>query len=86
MATTSYGERDTSNEAQAMLDARFAAMTIAERATTAAQLCDATTTLAISGIHQAHPGLSDDDLRYHLALRRYGRPLADEVYGPRPGP
>lgn len=86
VATTSYDRRDTSIEAQSMLDARFVAMSSAERATVAEQLSSACTALAIAGIRAANPALSEADLAYHLALRRYGRQLADEVYRPPQAP
>ena len=61
--------------------AKFAAMSMSERAKVADDLTASCTTLAIAGIHAAHGDLSDNEVRYHLALRRYGRALADEVYG-----
>ena len=69
-----------------MLDARFVAMTPAERATLAEQLTSDCTALAIAGIRATHGELSDADLRYHLALRRYGRQIADQVYRPHKTP
>ena len=58
-------------------------MTMQERAIKAQELTDMCTMLAIAGIRAQHGRLSDDDLRWHLASRRYGRALADEAYGPR---
>lgn len=66
-----------------MMVERFGAMTTCERAVVAAELNEMCTTLAIAGIRAQHGNLSDDDLRWHLAFRRYGKALADAAYGPR---
>ena len=58
-------------------------MTIDERAAAAQELNDMCTTLALAGIRAQHGDVTGDDLRWHLAFRRYGKSLADEVYGPR---
>lgn len=58
-------------------------MTISERARVAADLNEMCTDLALAGIRKQHGDLPDEDLRWHLACRRYGKALADEVYGPR---
>ncbi len=75
--------RDTSRHVHAMMMDRFASMTINERAATAEELNDMCTTLAIAGIRSQHGDVTGDDLRWHLAARRYGKSLADDVYGPR---
>lgn len=75
--------RDTSQEVHLLMVERFAAMTIAERALVAQDLNDTCTALAITGIQAQHGDLSGDDLRWHLAFRRYGKTLADDVYGSR---
>ncbi len=62
---------------------RFAAMTISERALVAEELNEMCTTLAVSGIRAQHGDVSDDDLRWHLAFRRYGKAVADNAYGAR---
>jgi hypothetical protein len=61
-------------------------MTVAERAQVAADLNEMCTKLAIAGIRARHGELADDDLRWHLASRRYGDALADDVYGARSSP
>ena len=37
--------------------------------------------LAEAGIRARHPGISDADLRYGMARRRYGQELADAAFG-----
>ena len=75
---------DTTPDAWATMLDRFASMTIVERAHAAQKLNDMCTTLAIAGIRHYQGDVSDDELRWHLAARRYGKSLANEVYGPRP--
>lgn len=74
---------DTTPEVHSMMIERWKSMTVVERAQLFRELNDMCTTLAIAGIRHQHGDVSDDDLRWHLAARRYGRALADEVYGPR---
>ena len=40
--------------------------------------------LAESAIHREHPGLTPEKLRVRLAVRLYGRELAERVLGPAP--
>lgn len=72
---------DTSSAAQAIVLARLKSMTLAERAHAAQELNDMCTTLSIAGIRSQHGEVTGDELRWHLAFRRYGKSLADEVYG-----
>lgn len=74
---------DTTADAWAILLDRFSSMAIADRAHAAQELNDASTEIAIAGIRCYHGDVTDDDLRWHLAARRYGKSLANEVYGPR---
>ena len=41
----------------------------------------ACTIMALTGISLQYPDATSEQIRYQLALRRYGRELADEVYG-----
>lgn len=75
---------DTTPDAWGIMVDRFASMTIAERACVAQELNDMCTAMAIAGIRHERGDVSDDELRRHLAERRYGKSLADEVYGARP--
>ena len=74
---------DTSAHARSLMVERFAAMSTTERARVAEELNEMCTTLAIAGIRSQHGDLSDHDLRWHLAFRRYGKALADDAYGAR---
>lgn len=73
---------DSTREAQEILDVRWRAMTPTEKFRVAAQLTSMATTLARTGIRRLHPDLSDEDLRFQLASRRYGHSLAEEAFGP----
>ena len=74
---------DTSSAAQAIVLERLTSMTMSERANAAQELNDMCRTLSIAGIRAQHGEVTGDDLRWHLAFRRYGKSLADEVYGTR---
>jgi hypothetical protein len=74
---------DTTPEVQAILNDRLRALSIADKARMVDELTTAVTQLSIAGIQRDHPNATDDDVRYHLALRRYSKELADEVYGTR---
>lgn len=74
---------DTSLDVQQRVLERFKSMTLSERAATAQSLSDMCTDLALAGMRHQHGELSAENLRWHLAARRYGRPLADQVYGSR---
>jgi len=75
---------DTTDDAWAIVVDRFASMTIAERANAAQELNDMCTDMAIAGIRHYHGHMTGDELRWHLAARRYGKSLANEVYGLHP--
>lgn len=72
---------DTSSEAAEKQIATWRAMTPAERAEVALELCEATTAAAVAGIRLQHPNITDTDLAYELCRRRYGQRLADEAFG-----
>ncbi len=61
--------------------AKWRAMTIADRVATIEALQQDCTALALTGIREAEPNAAPARIRYLLAVRRYGRRLADEVYG-----
>ena len=58
-------------------------MSIAERATASVEMTNTCTELALAGIRLHHGELDDDSIRWHLAARRYGAALANQVYGSR---
>lgn len=56
-------------------------MSVAEKATLVDALCRDVTAMALADIRRHHrPGSRGE--RRELVARRYGRPFADEVYGP----
>ncbi len=72
---------DTSPEAQAWQENKWRSMEPWQKAELANQLTLDCTALALAGTHARSDGLSQNEIRYQLALRRYGQELADEVYG-----
>jgi hypothetical protein len=72
---------DTDAMAHRLMVAKWRAMTMAERVATIDALQHDCNALAVAGIREAEPEASPDRTRYLLAVRRYGRRLADEVYG-----
>lgn len=80
MGTPAIRSADTSAEADAIMIKKLRAMTPTQRAAVAAELCRATTALAIAGIkRQFGDDIPEEELRYQLLVRRYGKALADEV-------
>jgi hypothetical protein len=71
---------DTSAEIQRMLDERWRAASPAEKAAQVDAMFRDCTTMALTGISMQHPDATPEEVRYQLALRRYGRELADEWY------
>jgi len=71
---------DTPPEVQALLAERWRRMSPAEKA----RLVDAWSrdldTLARAGIRTQFPGATPDEVRFHLAVRKYGLELARRVY------
>ncbi|MGE0728428.1 MAG: hypothetical protein AB7O92_08390 [Acidimicrobiia bacterium] len=68
---------DTSAEIQRMLDERWRAATPAEKAAQVDAMFRDCTAMALTGITLQHPDATPEEVRYQLALRRYGRELAD---------
>jgi hypothetical protein len=52
-----------------------------DRLAQAVRLSRSVRELARAGIAMRHPGASDQELRVRLAVRLYGRPLAQRVFG-----
>ena len=73
---------DTSPEAFAVLVERWRSMSIAERVTLIEQLNADVELIAIAGIRMDRPDISEVELRYELARRRFGSKLADEAFHP----
>jgi len=74
---------DTEPAIQAMVVQRFRSMSPSERAQVARGWSEDLTRFARAGIANQRPTLRGQDLLHELARRRYGRGLADEVYGSR---
>ncbi len=60
-----------------MLDERWRAATPAEKAARVDAMFRDCTTMALTGIRLQHPDATPAEVRYQLALRRYGREVAD---------
>lgn len=75
--------RDTSLDADAVLFAKFASMSLQERAELMDDLSQMGTELATAGITAQNGPVEGDELRWHLCARRYGERLANEAYGRR---
>ena len=52
-----------------------------ERLAQAAALTRAVRDLALAGIHQRHPGISEEEARVRMVVRLYGRPTAERLFG-----
>ncbi len=72
---------DTSQDVDQLMTEKFASMSVAERAVIAAELNDMCTKLALAGIRAQHGDLPEEQVRWHLAARRYGEQLANRAYG-----
>ena len=72
---------DTSAEVFAVLVGKWRAMSAAEKAVLVDALSIDTERLALAGIRSIWENPSVERERYELAVRRYGRPLARDVYG-----
>ena len=59
---------------------RWRALSIAERVALVDQVNADVERLAVAGILAGRPDLSDVEIRYELACRRFGVALADEAY------
>ncbi len=82
MRSTTAVPLDTSLDIDQMMADKFASMTVAQRAVIAAELNDMCTKLALAGIRAKHGDLPAEQVRWHLAARRYGERLANQAYGP----
>lgn len=56
-------------------------LSVAERVTLIEQMCADIELLARAGIRRANPDLSEPEILYELARRRFGSTLADAAYG-----
>lgn len=75
---------DTDPEVFDVLVACWRSMSIADRVALIDQLNSDVETMAVAGIKRAQPDLDEYQLRHALAIRRFGRALADDAYSPQP--
>lgn len=84
MGSKSTGGADTAPEVRAILDARWRAMPVADKARVVDQLTSARTALDLAAIDARRPDMPTGGLRHQLAAARYGDALACEAYGGHP--
>ena len=72
---------DTSPEMQAFYFQGLRQLTPEQRIQRGISLWEAGDAMQRSAIHRDHPGVGDADLRYRLAVLRYGPELADSIFG-----
>lgn len=72
---------DTSPRAQAVLDKRYAEMSLAEKAERVRAVTLAANQIALAGLRLRHPNASQGELLLALARLRLGDDLVDRVYG-----
>lgn len=73
--------RDTTAEADAHYHELLKRLQPHQRLEAAMRLSQAAREMAIAGIRQRHPGLSDQELRIRLAVRLYGTACARRLFG-----
>ena len=75
---------DTSEEKRARYHELLRQQAPYDRLAQAMRLSRSVRELALAGIAMRHPGASEHELRVRLAVRLYGRVLAQRVYGQLP--
>jgi len=73
--------RDTSPEAERVYYRRLAELTPAQRVQIGLELTGAADDMLRAAIARRFPGASDEEFRYQLVRARYGRELADRMFG-----
>ena len=82
-ALAMFGEMlDTSPAQQAAYYARLQRLTVGERAALLSRLCRGVRKLAEAGVRAAHPEYGPDEVRRAIAVRLYGEPVAQRLFGP----
>ena len=72
--------RDTSKPARDRYHELLRARAPHERLAQAAQLTNAVRELAVAGIRARHPSATEDEIRARLAVRIYGRAVAERLF------
>ncbi|MHB1845876.1 MAG: hypothetical protein ACYCWW_13705 [Deltaproteobacteria bacterium] len=75
---------DTSPESQRKYYALLRAAGVAGRSRALWSACSGLRGTVLAGIRHRHPGISEDELRGRLAVRLYGRAVAERLFGPLP--
>jgi hypothetical protein len=76
---------DTTPAAEARYAELLRARAPHERLAIAMSLTRATRELSLAGLRARHPAASEEELRVRLAVRLYGRAVAERIYGDVPG-
>jgi hypothetical protein len=71
---------DTSPEIEALLLARWRAMSPATRLRVVFELSEADDALAMAGIRRRHPSAGEREIRMRLVALKYGRDLALDAF------
>jgi len=74
-------QRDTSPAASARYHELLRAMSPERRLEAAMRLSKGVRELAIAGIRDTHPEVSEEELRVRLTVRLYGREAAKRLFG-----
>ncbi len=77
---------DTDPRVEAIMLSRLREMPVWRKLELMAQLNDMACQLAMSDLRERYPQASEPELRRRLADLRIGSELAEQVYGPLPGP
>jgi hypothetical protein len=72
---------DTTPQADARYHALLRRLSPAQRLEAAMRLSQGVRELAMAGIRQRHPGISELELRVRLTVRLYGRACARRLFG-----
>ena len=72
---------DTTPEARRTYYDCLARLTPAERLAVALELCAVSDELVRAGVRLRHPDAAGDEFNYQVLRAKYGRKLADRVYG-----
>lgn len=74
-------EQDTSPQAAERYRELLRGMSTEQRAAAWASLCEGVREMALAGLRSRHPQASEEELRVRLAVRTYGREIAQRLFG-----
>jgi hypothetical protein len=85
-APFSFGEMlDTSPEARRFYFQKLSGLSRCQRLAMLSGMSGVARRMAEAGIRRGHPGISDEEVRVRLAVRLYGRTVAERLFGGVPG-